>query len=60
MMITVSTASTSTAMLASASVLVDFRRTGDWTMKFHQMTGEMSCYLAAAMSARGALRNPTP
>ena len=42
MMITVSTASTSTAMLASASVLVDFRRTGDWTMKFHQVTGELS------------------
>ena len=45
MMITVSRVSTSTAMPASASVFVDFGRTGDGTMKIHQWTGELSIHV---------------
>ena len=40
MMITVSRVSKSTAMPASALVFVAFGRTGDWTMKIHQDTGD--------------------
>ena len=54
MMITVSRVSTSTAMPASASVVVDFGRTGDWTMKIHQDTGDGRSSTLAGLAATGA------